>query len=121
MINKNLNNWLATGDRGISSEAIASQLTSINIVESCWFSTHPRDPSDFGRCMRLLDAVPEFRPRLKEMAEVSPVWAALVKQWDELESLYKEEFPTGKAPKLYDRMQKIESETINPTPPSLTR
>ena len=107
VISDNLNNWLANGDRGISSEAIASHLTGINFVSGHWFSTHPVDPSDFGRCMELLDAVPEFRPRLKEMAEVSPIWAGLVECWDELERLYREEVSTGKAPKLYDRMQEI--------------
>lgn len=107
MIPENLNNWLASGNRGISSEAIASYLTGINFVSGHWFSNHPHDPSDFKRCMDLLEAVPEFRPRLKEMAEVSPIWAELVENWDELEKLYKEEAPTGKAPKLYDRMQEI--------------
>ena len=106
LIPENLNNWLANGNRGISSEAITSHLTGINF-RGPWGLGHPYDPSDFGRCMELLEAVPEFRPRLKEMAEVSPVWAELVENWDELEKLYKEEFPTGKAPKLYDRMQEI--------------
>ena len=36
----------------------------------------------------LLDAVPEWRARLGEMAKVGPEWAALVERWAELEALY---------------------------------
>ena len=105
--NDNLNSWLATGERGISSEAIASKLSGINIVNPIWATTYPCDPSDFGRCLKLLDAVPEFKPRLPEMMSVHPVWAKLLENWDELERLYKEEYKTGKCPKLYARMQEI--------------
>ena len=104
--NEKLNNWLLTGERGISSEAIASKMTGVNFTGQ-WGMGHPLDPSDFRRCLLLLKAVPEFKERLNEMEEVSPVWKDMVENWDELEKLYYEEVHTGKCPKLYDRMKEL--------------
>ena len=110
IINQNLNKWLASGERGISSEAIVSQLTGINILENVWLGMdYPRDPSDFGRCLKLFIAVPEFRLRLDEMKSRHSIWAKYVENWIEMERLYWKEFPTGKAPKLYDWMQNIQN------------
>lgn len=106
-ISKGLNTWLKNGDRGISSEAIASQLTGINFVHDRWMGDYPRDPSDFRRCLELLEAVPEFKFRLDEMKSKGTVWAALVDNWEELKRLYYEEAHTGKCSKLYDRMQEL--------------
>ena len=47
---------------------------------------------------------PEWRKRLNEVSVVFPKWKPLIDIWDELHALYCEEYPTGKAPKLYDRM-----------------
>ena len=105
-INENVNAWLQDGERGISSEAIVSKLAGINISGK-WGLLAPCDPSDFKRCMDLLKAVPEFRPRLQEMSEVSEYWKLLVKNWDELDRLYLEECETGSCPKLYDRMKEL--------------
>lgn len=41
------------------------------------------------------------------MAVLSNEWEVLAAHWDELEALYREELPTGRAPKLYDRMQEL--------------
>ena len=60
-----------------------------------------------GRCLGLLEAVPELRPHLPAMADESPVWAALVARWDELERLFAEEAPTGRCPKLYALMKEL--------------
>ncbi len=103
-------NWLAHGERGDSSNAIATKLSGTN----CMFYSfgrvrlpHPSDPADFKRCMKLLNQVPEFRERLSEMKDVSEVWSALVDNWNEFERLYYEECETGRCPKLYDRMKEI--------------
>lgn len=71
--------WLARGDRGLSSKAIVEQLVlgGGNIA-------HPYDPGDFRRCEMLLRAVPTLRPLLPRMAEVSPEWARLVKRWPDI-------------------------------------
>jgi hypothetical protein len=68
---------------------------------------HPHDPADFGRCLGLLIAVPEFRPRLAEMSNCSSQWSAIVAAWNELETLYNEEFPTGRAPRCYAKMKEL--------------
>lgn len=105
-INNNVNAWLQEGDRGISSEAIVSKLTGINISGK-WGLGAPCDPSDFKRCVDLLEAVPEFKPRLSEMKDVSTYWKLLVENWAELEQLYYEEYETGSAPKLYAKMKDL--------------
>ena len=94
----------ALGDRpdtGISSTAIARRLQSkITVVSftstgQSAFGNHPADPADFGRCHRLLHAMPGWRARISEMAAQSSVWANLVRHWDELEALYLERVPDG--------------------------
>lgn len=77
--------WFLTGDVGTSSEAIVAQMTGIQ-TSRAGVGDHPHDGGDFERCHQLLEAVPEFRPRIKEMADRSPEWAALVEHWEELTS-----------------------------------
>ena len=43
-ITENINNWLKNGERGISSEAIVSHLTGINIVKRLGSTDYPKDP-----------------------------------------------------------------------------
>jgi hypothetical protein len=65
----------------------------------------PSDSSDFGRCYRLLELFPEWRPMIKKMSRKGRVWKNLVDNWDELERLYIKELPSGNAPKLYAKMK----------------
>lgn len=95
--------WLSNGDTGTSSKTIFSVLTGHPIEHT----GTPSDPSDFGRCYRLLKVMPTWRARLPEVAEQFPEWRGLVGAWDELTALYEEELPTGRAPKLYDRMKEL--------------
>jgi len=92
--------WLVKGDTGISSIAIVSHITGYETDRK--FSDYPSDAGDFGRCYRLLVAVPEFRSRIGEMASRSPQWSALVAEWDELERLYESNGGT-----CYRRMTEI--------------
>jgi hypothetical protein len=94
--------WIVSGDTGRSSVAIWSHM-----MHSRGNTEHPLDPDDFGRCYRLLKAIPAWRARIGEMASVSRVWGSLVEHWAELEALYVEELPTGRAPKLYARMKEL--------------
>ncbi len=50
--------------------------------------THPRDPGSFGRCVALLEQMPEWRLRMKEMGAYGEEWARLVEHWSELAELY---------------------------------
>lgn len=88
--------WLNCDHTGVSSEFMAGVLSG---KFSRKFG-HPHDPDDFKRCLWLLDACPELRENLSRLSEHGPEWAALVANWDELEALFCEEFPTGKAPRL---------------------
>jgi hypothetical protein len=86
---KQLIKWFISGNTGISSIAITAQMTGNDTGRD--FSDYPLDSADFGRCYKLLQAVPEFRQRISEMAERSPQWAILSKNWDELERLYEQD------------------------------
>lgn len=105
--------WLANGDTGISSKAIWGVLMGrdIGALEFGDDNT-PRDPSDFGRCYRLLKVMPSWRLRLPEVAAKFPRWKPLVDAWDELTTLYEQELPKGSAPKLYDRMKELRREKV---------
>jgi hypothetical protein len=102
--------WLRGPDTGISSLTIFSVLSKHHKDEAMgrldgWPPQRPLDPADFGRCHRLLNAIPAWRGRLPEVAEAYPKWGPLVRDWDKLEALYLEEFPSGRAPKCYEAMQ----------------
>ncbi len=105
-------NWLATGDRGQSSNTLFGVMTGIPLWGR-WGKDHPWDPDDFVRCEKLLRAVPEFRPRLQEMAAVSPVWARLVENWQHIVSLIEAEASgafdghRGTAPEAYKLMKTL--------------
>src|ERR1035441_7297858 len=60
---------LCAGDTGLSSETMCLYFISGRAPERLrGFSgpCYPLDPSDLGRCLRLLDVVPEWRARLAE-------------------------------------------------------
>ena len=69
---------------------------------------YPRDPSDFSRCLKLLDAVPVLRSHIGAMADCGPIWAAYLEHWPEMEKLYSEEQRTGAAPQLYELMTQLQ-------------
>lgn len=98
--------WALSDRTGISSMAMCAATMGLRPdpeVGSNW----PSDPSDLGRCLDFLTAVPEARRRLGRVAKLHRTWARLIKRWDELESLYKSERPSGQAPKTYDLMRAL--------------
>lgn len=92
------NAWIVSQDTGASSKALWAAM-----MGSKSYGSHPHDSSDIGRCFRLLDAIPEWRERLPEMAKVSPYWAALVGDWQALEQLHR----SGDHSALYRRMRHV--------------
>ena len=86
MDHKAIAEWAMSGTTGASAEAIASNLTGIGKKRG----DYPHDGGDFGRCERLLDMVPELRPRLHEMAGVNKYWAALIPRWEEIRATPKD-------------------------------
>ena len=99
--------WKATDDTGISSEAIASVMLGLppKIVNKKFHGyNYPHDADDFGRCYRLLEAVPGIKDRLGLMKSLNGVWAKLVNHWDTLTRLYE----TRQFRQLYELLQKLE-------------
>lgn len=60
--------WSLAGETGISSKAIAKHMTGFSAEGAFGFSP-PSDGSDRRRCIRLLELIPEWLPRLKEMVK----------------------------------------------------
>jgi UTP:GlnB (protein PII) uridylyltransferase len=101
--------WLANGHVGMSSKTMALWLA---FGEPTQDRSHPHDPDDLDRCLYLLKAVPQLRQVLPRMAEVSPVWAALVARWDDIERSFLDEVGLGwshghSAPKTYRLMREV--------------
>lgn len=101
--------WMAGGERGISSETIVSHI--YGLPGPRWGKSHPHDPDDLYRCIKLLQGSPETADRFSEMRTASPEWRTLVDHWDELERLFFSEVPTDRyhwsAPHTYRRMREL--------------
>lgn len=91
--------WAASSKTGASSLALLKVMLGDRPKTTFCY---PHDGSDLGRCIGLLDAVPEYRARLGEMREIGPEWAALVDRWAELEAAWRLNERS-----VYDRMKKI--------------
>jgi hypothetical protein len=87
-------NWMGSSDTGLSSKAMAIQLSGAVVLRSSdkrgnYFS-YPHDNGDLGRCICFLRYM-GWEHRIKEMRGVSNEWTALVKHWVELTQLYDQE------------------------------
>lgn len=71
--------WMGGDDTGLSSKAIAMHMTGAKSNGS-----YPHDPADLGRCLRLLEKFPEWKPRIKEMAKYGGVWKRYSDRWEEM-------------------------------------
>ncbi len=101
--------WLANGETGLSSETMAFWLAfGVRKADR----SHPHDPDDMDRCLKLLAVAPGLRDRLPKMAELNKTWAALVARWGEIEAMQMDEIGLGwtkarSAPKTYDLMKEV--------------
>lgn len=103
--------WITGSDTGVSSKTIWSvMMDSVDEEKPSYRYDIPHDPADLGRCYRLLALFPEWKSRLKEVAEIFPMWKPMVEKWDELTALYEKESPSGRCPELFDRMQELVDE-----------
>lgn len=112
MMDARLAQWFASGDTGISSKTIALWMAAGVPYDPAWGDGTPSDGADFGRCYRLLQAIPEWRPRIAEMADRGGKWPHLVKHWDEIETLYLREIaePDQHGGITYERMKVVEAD-----------
>jgi len=95
--------WIVGNDTGMSSKALWGVMMGVSPDPH----SHPSDGADLGRCVRLLDLVPEWKPRLPEMAALSPYWAALVPEWDRLADILKKELAGGRKGITYEAMKAV--------------
>lgn len=94
--------WLAKGERGMSSEALFTRLSGIDArdgrrsmeTEKRDRVAHPFDPADLRRCRLMLEAIPSLAVKLYQAADLSPEWARLIGRWDDLTALMNTECPT---------------------------
>lgn len=104
--------WLASGERGLSSETIFQHILRIKVLNG-ERNAHPWDPDDLRRCRLLLEQVPELAIRFEEMRTCSAVWRRLVDHWAELCRLMDEEcggWPPklgSRAPQTYALMERL--------------
>lgn len=92
--------WLATGERGASSETMLSHLAGVDCRDlDAQYAAHPHDPDDLRRCMLLLDQCPELVPLMPKMSSASKQWAALVAIWPELTATMLEEIGSIHTPR----------------------
>lgn len=89
--------WLASDDTGLSSLFMASKLTGMFEAEYAY----PRDPADFGRCLRLVEAVPELESKIRDMSQHGKEWAVVAANWHEWAEVYR----AGERRRLYRLMQ----------------
>jgi len=102
--------WLASGERGLSSEAIFERLSGIPVGGRWIRGSAPIDPDDLRRCLLRLDEVPEWKPRIGEMADVSAHWRELVAIWPALVASFEREAASGdRAPVTYAMMRHAEA------------
>jgi hypothetical protein len=102
--------WFGGGDTGSSSETLAvAALTGFAPDHA----SYPHDPSDFGRCARLIHNVPEVREAaFAALAQHGTVWPRLIEAWDDIHQCMAEECGIAcekgrRASKTYEAMQAI--------------
>lgn len=84
-LTENQAQWLATGERGMSSEALFERLTGHRVTTALARAMHPRDPNDLRRCLLMLEQC-GLASRVHEAADLSAAWARLLGAWPHLVS-----------------------------------
>lgn len=101
--------WIIDGQVGSSSKAIYRHMLIGGESKGACHS-YPHDPDDLNRCLLLLDLIPEWKPRIAEMACYGTAWAGLTVKWDEISQCFLDEvglnWCKGKsAPRTYELMK----------------
>lgn len=96
-----LTDWLASDDVGMSSKFMASILTGQFSAE---FAI-PHDPDDLGRCIRMIQAIPELKGTIHLMCSHGTMWTAVANNWERWSEMYQAE----RWENLYDEMKAARS------------
>lgn len=101
------NKRIVGSDTGLSSKTMRAYFIWVD----GFHINHPRDPSDFGRCYRLLEAVPERKYRVWELRKLSKTWENFSDNRDKLTVMYeqnvKEDWKNHKEIGMYDFMKTL--------------
>jgi hypothetical protein len=73
--------WIVNGRVGMSSRSIYCHMMGVENKRG-W--DYPSDPDDLNRCLLLLDLIPEWQPRMHEMAAHGKEWKGLSENWDKI-------------------------------------
>ncbi len=73
----------------------------------------PSDTSDFGRCYRLVKAVPELREHFPKIGKMVPPFKGILTNWDSLCELYLRDLPDGRSDALYRRIKELRGDSQN--------
>ena len=99
--------WITNGHVGMSSKTMWQHFMNQPVVRL----NHPYDPDDFSRCYKLLEAVPEWKPRILELTVRSNAWKNLAENWDKLTQMFEEnernDWKTSKKIGMYEFMQTL--------------
>lgn len=92
--------------------AIALWLGS-GVKDDRFGASTPSDPSDLGRCLRLLERIPEWKSRISEMANAGGEWPTFSERWDEMARSMADEVGIDwskgdKATKTYALMKEVQ-------------
>jgi hypothetical protein len=105
-----LENWPESRDTGVSSATIFHVFAGKSVYGQS--RDVPHDPSDFGRCYRLLKLTAEYqwRERLCEVSDQYPAWLPFVREWNRLTEMWEEALKTGNCKTMYEFMQTLREE-----------
>lgn len=95
--------WFGGDDTGASS--ITMLCVALGAPPTGWRCSAPLDSGDFGRCKRLLDAIPEVREAFPRIAQVVPEFRGTLDNWDELVARY---IDAEDAPRRADRWEALD-------------
>jgi len=100
--------WLANGQVGLSSKCMAMCAAGVSYK----YKYTPSDPSDFNRCLLLVQQIPEVENEFNRIARVSDKWKVVIDNWQLLKSTFIDEvgfnWSNGdRAPKTYKLMKKL--------------
>lgn len=117
MIDKRIAEWLGSNDTGSSSKAIMLWLSS-GTTSGTWGPDTPSDVGDLGRCMRLLERIPEWKGRMSEMAAAGGLWPTFSKHWPAIVEIYLDECggtvpdkgSSASCPKTYTLLKRVHEE-----------
>jgi hypothetical protein len=106
-IEQRADKWVVGTDTGTSSRAVWGFMLGVGRSEAT-----PSDPADLGRILRLLEIIPEWKPRVPHLAQLGEEWKALVDRWDELAGTMDDEVGIDwskgdSASRTYDLMKEI--------------